>query len=148
MVKVHCGLHKVINMIFVLTRINTLRPDDSLRLIFSIENSYMLILQTHSRVLIHFTNTWLKCTISISLKLESKGNITTKSHGCLKVWKIPSNKRINFISNLKRSILLTMMNYIKVTRENCSSSWKWLKNVIIMICLLSIVMIWKNPGVL
>ena len=39
-----------------------------------------------------FTSTWLKCTISISLKLELKGNITTKSHGCLKVWKVPSNK--------------------------------------------------------
>ena len=38
-----------------------------------------------------------------------------------------------------------MVNYTNVIRENCGRSWKWLKNIIIVICVLSIVML-KNLG--
>ena len=31
------------------------------------------------------------------IRIKTYNNITTESHGCLKVWKIPSNIKTNFI---------------------------------------------------
>ena len=62
-----------------------------------------------------------------------KRNITTESHGCLKVWKTLSGIRINYMLNQKRLDLFSMKNCTKLTRENCRNSCKWLKSIIIMI---------------
>ena len=104
-------------------------------------------LQTHSRLLIHFTHTWLKCTISIFLKFLKrrynnkkpwlseglKNSIKQKNKLYLKFKKVNSAHNDELYKSYKRKLQQLM----KVA-ENC----------IIMICLLSIVMIWKNPGVL